>query len=418
MKTIGSEEKIGSILARRPDVERMLKALRASGKRLFLATNSDFAFARLVARAVLGAQWRSYFDLVVVNAGKGAFFGTIRPFLSVSPDGWGDDGTAHEFGMDAQRDADDTSVAGDARRVVSRGNAAAIQALADTLRHLSAGGGDADAKHTLLLDSEGHVVGGAIVPPEREEGGEDGGSVFASASASAGAASSSGSVGGVGATASTRTPTLHASSVAESTDPRADSLTGASDRVHSSDARMEVERAMRGWAVVVPVDARDVLAAWFERRTHARVAYVGDHPLSDVVASRRHLGWKSIAVAEEIALDASGLRELLNAEDPASAHTHTHTHASLPSQSPVVAFHAEASTPRTRAAAHAARARGAFHRQPSRPHEPAHPPADLGAKWGPALFATDLNEPSWLGETLLHWASAAVSDVALLDSLA
>jgi hypothetical protein len=34
------------------------------------------------------------------------------------------------------------------------------------------------------------------------------------------------------------------------------------------------------------------------------------------------------------------------------------------------------------------------------------------------FFAEELEEPSWLGELLVLWASAAVSDVALLSTLA
>ncbi len=57
---------------------RFLRALRDSGKKVFLLTNSELFYTDLLLGHLLegpgGAPWRTYFDLVVVDAGKPRFF--------------------------------------------------------------------------------------------------------------------------------------------------------------------------------------------------------------------------------------------------------------------------------------------------------------------------------------------------------
>ena len=53
-------------LQRRPGAEAWLREWRASGKRVFLATNSGWDFADLVLRASFSDDWRDLFDLTVV----------------------------------------------------------------------------------------------------------------------------------------------------------------------------------------------------------------------------------------------------------------------------------------------------------------------------------------------------------------
>lgn len=70
-----------------------LHKLRSSGKKLFLLTNSLWAYSDAVMSYLLdGAlaaypSWRSYFDYVVVGAAKPAFFSERRPFLELDPTG-------------------------------------------------------------------------------------------------------------------------------------------------------------------------------------------------------------------------------------------------------------------------------------------------------------------------------------------
>jgi FMN phosphatase YigB (HAD superfamily) len=55
-------------------VREALRAWIDAGKRLFVVTNSDRAFATTVLDAIIGPSWPELFAVVVVNAGKPGFF--------------------------------------------------------------------------------------------------------------------------------------------------------------------------------------------------------------------------------------------------------------------------------------------------------------------------------------------------------
>lgn len=64
-------------------VKQWLKDLQEQNKVVFLTTSSHIDFASLTAEAVLGPEWRSYFNIVVTNARKPGFFKEKKPFLSL-----------------------------------------------------------------------------------------------------------------------------------------------------------------------------------------------------------------------------------------------------------------------------------------------------------------------------------------------
>jgi len=69
-----------------PDIALVLHKLRSVGKRLFLLTNSDWAYTNVLMDYLLSnrlpeyASWRAYFDIISVNAQKPAFFAQKNPF--------------------------------------------------------------------------------------------------------------------------------------------------------------------------------------------------------------------------------------------------------------------------------------------------------------------------------------------------
>lgn len=80
-------------VVRDPDLGPTFHKLRSAGKRLFLLTNSHWAYTDRMMRYLLDGQmseygsWRAYFDLIVTSAGKPGFFAESRPFEEVLPDG-------------------------------------------------------------------------------------------------------------------------------------------------------------------------------------------------------------------------------------------------------------------------------------------------------------------------------------------
>ncbi|MDW8362045.1 MAG: HAD-IG family 5'-nucleotidase [Myxococcales bacterium] len=72
-----------------PELPLALMDLRASGKKLLLVTNSEWAYTDAMMGWAIGrhlgepARWRELFDVVVVEAGKPAFFETQRPLFEV-----------------------------------------------------------------------------------------------------------------------------------------------------------------------------------------------------------------------------------------------------------------------------------------------------------------------------------------------
>lgn len=69
-------------------VTELLTTLRHGGKRLFLASNSSFDFVDVGMRFLVGEDWRSRFDVVIVSADKPNFFSGKhkRPFRQVDPE--------------------------------------------------------------------------------------------------------------------------------------------------------------------------------------------------------------------------------------------------------------------------------------------------------------------------------------------
>lgn len=71
-----------------PDPENRLRKLleqfKEAGKELMLASNSEFWYVDAGMKHMLGKNWRDLFDVVVVSAGKPAFYTQSRPFRQVS----------------------------------------------------------------------------------------------------------------------------------------------------------------------------------------------------------------------------------------------------------------------------------------------------------------------------------------------
>jgi HAD superfamily 5'-nucleotidase-like hydrolase len=77
---------------RDPELALTLHKLRSAGKRLFLLTNSRWAYTERLMTYLLGGamaeypSWRNFFDVVIVAATKPAFFQERRPLLERDPD--------------------------------------------------------------------------------------------------------------------------------------------------------------------------------------------------------------------------------------------------------------------------------------------------------------------------------------------
>ncbi len=77
---------VGQYIERDPELGRTLRRIRASGKRTLLLTNSHWDYTDPVMRYLLEgpgsspSSWRDAFDIVIVAAGKPAFFTEDRPF--------------------------------------------------------------------------------------------------------------------------------------------------------------------------------------------------------------------------------------------------------------------------------------------------------------------------------------------------
>ncbi|MFK7741392.1 MAG: HAD-IG family 5'-nucleotidase [Planctomycetota bacterium] len=71
-----------------PDLPQTLLDLHHAGKKLFLATNSEWHYTRAMMRFAFadrlgGMRWRELFDLVIVQAAKPGFFERSTPFFEV-----------------------------------------------------------------------------------------------------------------------------------------------------------------------------------------------------------------------------------------------------------------------------------------------------------------------------------------------
>jgi HAD superfamily 5'-nucleotidase-like hydrolase len=96
---------------RDPDLALTLHKLRSSGKRLFLLTNSRWAYTDKMMTYLLGGamseypHWRNYFDVVIVAATKPAFFQERRPLME-RVSSRSQNGSAHADVRDRARTSD------------------------------------------------------------------------------------------------------------------------------------------------------------------------------------------------------------------------------------------------------------------------------------------------------------------------
>jgi HAD superfamily 5'-nucleotidase-like hydrolase len=80
-----------AFIVKDPLLGETLHKFRSSGKKLFLLTNSLYDYTASVMAYLLDGErkaypsWRNYFDIVMVGAGKPAFFNELRPFVQIDP---------------------------------------------------------------------------------------------------------------------------------------------------------------------------------------------------------------------------------------------------------------------------------------------------------------------------------------------
>jgi HAD superfamily 5'-nucleotidase-like hydrolase len=67
-----------------PGTRLALEDQRASGKKIFLVTNSDWTYTSAMMKFAFGATWRDAFDLVIVGARKPDFFTSSAPFFEIA----------------------------------------------------------------------------------------------------------------------------------------------------------------------------------------------------------------------------------------------------------------------------------------------------------------------------------------------
>ncbi|HEX4416691.1 MAG TPA: HAD-IG family 5'-nucleotidase [Kofleriaceae bacterium] len=78
-----------AFIVKDPLLGETLHKFRSSGKKLFLLTNSLYDYTASVMSYLLDGErkaypsWRNYFDIVMVGAGKPAFFNELRPFVQI-----------------------------------------------------------------------------------------------------------------------------------------------------------------------------------------------------------------------------------------------------------------------------------------------------------------------------------------------
>src|SRR5690349_19835659 len=78
-----------AFIVKDPLLGETLHKFRSSGKKLFLLTNSLYDYTAVVMSYLLDGErkaypsWRNYFDIVMVGAGKPAFFNELRPFVHI-----------------------------------------------------------------------------------------------------------------------------------------------------------------------------------------------------------------------------------------------------------------------------------------------------------------------------------------------
>jgi hypothetical protein len=163
-------------LVPRPRLAAWLRRLRAeTGTLVYLATNSHIRFATHGLEHVLGADWRSCFDLVIFNSLKPSFFARLTPFHALDADRRSDGPVVGHVRLTVPlRPGPGVSLA--ARpppQELCQGNAACVQALADAVKWLRTraargvrgGGGSSNTAAsdglvtvTAHVDERGHVL--------------------------------------------------------------------------------------------------------------------------------------------------------------------------------------------------------------------------------------------------------------------
>ncbi|XP_076062811.1 5' nucleotidase C isoform X2 [Oratosquilla oratoria] len=76
---------IGEYLIKDPNLITFFNSLRENNKEVFIITNSPFSFVNVGMSYLLGENWQDYFDVVIANAKKPAFFtDCVRPFRELN----------------------------------------------------------------------------------------------------------------------------------------------------------------------------------------------------------------------------------------------------------------------------------------------------------------------------------------------
>ncbi len=82
---------LANYVVRDPRLAECLHKLRSSGKKIFLLTNSYYAYTNAVMTYLLNNErvaypsWRNYFDVIVVGGQKPRFFTEGNPFIGIDP---------------------------------------------------------------------------------------------------------------------------------------------------------------------------------------------------------------------------------------------------------------------------------------------------------------------------------------------
>ena len=133
----------------RPALATWLKRRRDRGQHTFLATNSCLEFAQFLLAFTLGQDWRECFDLIIMDACKGAFFTKVAPLCR--PDAAG-----------ARAGEAVTSVSLPSTQLYVNGSASLVEAWVAGLQQAGDGGGPVTvqlAQDGTVLSAGGHVAG-------------------------------------------------------------------------------------------------------------------------------------------------------------------------------------------------------------------------------------------------------------------
>ncbi|KAL3102369.1 hypothetical protein niasHT_029794 [Heterodera trifolii] len=76
--------RIGDFVEKDERIGVLLAQLRATGRKTFLLTNSDYEYTKGIMTFLLGPEWRSFFDMIIVDACKPLWFGEGTVFREVN----------------------------------------------------------------------------------------------------------------------------------------------------------------------------------------------------------------------------------------------------------------------------------------------------------------------------------------------